>query len=140
MSRLGRRLAFDFGDSRIGVAVCDLDGILSSPLEALPAKHPQLREQIKNLILEIDPVKIYVGLPLHLSGDESQSSAKAREFAEKIRELSFCEIELIDERLTTASAATQLQQAGIKAKTQRSMIDSRSAVMILEMGLAKDRG
>lgn len=139
MSRLGRRLAFDFGDTRIGVAVCDLDGILSSPLDALQAKHPKLRDQLIDLIREIEPVKIYVGLPLHLSGEESESSVKAREFAEKIKELSSCEIEFVDERLTTASASAQLQQAGISAKAQRSIIDSQSAVMILEMGLAKDR-
>jgi putative Holliday junction resolvase len=50
-----------------------------------------------------------------------------------------CPVELIDERLTTSSASASLSQAGINAKDQRKKIDSQSAVIILESGLAKDR-
>ena len=139
MSRLGRRLAFDYGDVRIGVAVCDPDGILASPLEVLLTKDQTLKSSIQSLCREYEPTKIYVGLPLNLSGDHSDSTAKALAFSDLIAQLVSCPVELIDERLTTSSASASLSQAGVNAKDQRRKIDSQSAVIILESGLAKDR-
>jgi putative Holliday junction resolvase len=139
MPRLGRRLAFDYGDVRIGVAVCDPDGILASPLEVLLTKDPTLKSSIQSLCREYEPTKIYVGLPLNLSGDHSDSTAKALAFSDLIAQLVSCPVELIDERLTTSSASASLSQAGVNAKDQRRKIDSQSAVIILESGLAKDR-
>ena len=139
MSRLGRRLAFDYGDVRIGVAVCDPDGILATPLEYLSTKSPALKQSILDLCNEYEPSKIYVGLPLHLSGEHSESTSKALAFSEMLADLVSCPVELIDERLTTSSASSSLSQAGVNAKDQRKKIDSQSAVVILESGLAKDR-
>jgi putative Holliday junction resolvase len=56
-----------------------------------------------------------------------------------LADLVSCPIELIDERLTTSSASSSLSQAGVNVKDQRKKIDSQSAVVILESGLAKDR-
>jgi len=139
MSRPGRRLAFDYGDARIGVAVCDPDGIIATPLEFLTTKNPALKTLILELFREYEPTKVYVGLPLNLSGDHSESSVKAIEFSEFLRPLASCPVELIDERLTTSTASAALAQAGLSAKDQRKKIDSQSAVVILESGLAKDR-
>ena len=139
MSRLGRRLAFDYGDSRIGVAVCDPDGILATPLDFLLTKDPSLKASILALCGEYEPTKIYVGLPLNLSGQSSESTAKAITFSELVATLVTCPVELIDERLTTSSASASLSQAGVSAKDQRAKIDSQSAVIILESGLARDR-
>jgi len=139
VSRLGRRLAFDYGDTRIGVAVCDPDGILATPLEFLTTKNPSLKTSILELLNEYEPTKVYVGLPLNLSGELSESTTKAIAFSEFLSTVVTCPVELIDERLTTSSASTSLSQAGINAKDQRRMIDSQSAVVILESGLAKDR-
>lgn len=139
MSRLGRRLAFDYGDARIGVAVCDPDGILATPLDFLSTKDPSLKASIHLLCVEYEPKKLYVGLPLNLSGESSASTVKARAFADFLSTFAPCPVELIDERLTTSSAATSLSQAGLSAKDQRRKIDSQSAVIILESGLANDR-
>jgi putative Holliday junction resolvase len=139
MSRLGRRLAFDYGDVRIGVAVCDPDGILATPLDFLTTKHPALKTSILELFSEYEPTKIYVGLPLNLSGDHSESTTKAIAFSEFLITVATCPVELIDERLTTSWASASLSQAGVNAKDQRRKIDSQSAVVILESGLAKDR-
>lgn len=140
MSRLGRRLAFDYGDVRIGVAVCDVDGILSTPLEALASKHPALISAIKDLVSEYEPVRIYVGEPLNLSGEPSESSVKARAFAQLLQSYVECEVQMVDERLTTVSAAARLSEAGVSAKDQRKKIDSAAAVAILENGIARERG
>lgn len=139
MSRLGRRLAFDYGDVRIGVAVCDMDAILSSPLEPLNTKHPSLMNHVRDLIAEYEPVRIYVGQPLNLSGALSASSAKASAFAEQLRLSVECDVVMIDERLTTVSASALLTQAGVNSKDQKKMIDSVAAVAILESGLARER-
>lgn len=138
MSRLGRRLAFDYGDVRIGVAVCDIDAILSTPLDPLNSKHPELINHIKELVKEYEPVRIYVGQPLNLSGAPSASSAKANAFAEQVRLCVDCDVVMIDERLTTVSASSLLSQAGINAKDQKKLIDSVAAVAILESGLARE--
>jgi putative Holliday junction resolvase len=139
MSRPGRRLAFDYGDVRIGVAVCDLDGILSTPLDPLDGKNPAVFSEIEKIYNEYEPVRIYIGLPLNLSGEPSESSAKALLFAEKIKARFACEVEMVDERLTTVSASALLTQAGVSAKNQRKLIDSVAAVAILESGLARER-
>ena len=138
MSRLGRRLAFDYGDVRIGVAVCDMDGILSSPLEPLNSKHPALLDHVGDLVKEYEPVRIYVGQPLNLSGEPSASSAKASAFAEQLRSNFHCDIVMIDERLTTVSASALLTQAGVNSKDQKKLIDSVAAVAILESGIARE--
>jgi putative Holliday junction resolvase len=139
MSRLGRRLAFDYGDVRIGVAVCDPDGILATPLEFLTTKDPSLKSSILALCEEYEPTKIYVGLPLNLSGEQSESTKKALAFSDLLTRLVSCPVKLIDERLTTSSASASLSQAGLSAKDARKKIDSQSAVIILESGLAQDR-
>jgi putative Holliday junction resolvase len=91
------------------------------------------------LFNEYQPTKVYVGLPLNLSGEHSESTAKAIAFSEFLSEVLTCPVELIDERLTTSSASASLSQAGVNVKDQRKKIDSQSAVVILESGLAKDR-
>jgi putative Holliday junction resolvase len=139
MARLGRRLAFDYGDVRIGVAVCDPDGILATPLDYLESKNPAHKKIILALLSEYEPTKIYVGLPLHLSGQSSEASAKAESFAELLRQLATCPVEMVDERLTTSSASASLSMAGLNSKQAREKIDSQSAVLILESGLARDR-
>ena len=139
MSRLGRRLAFDYGDVRIGVAVCDPDGILATPLEFLSTKDPALKISILALCSQYEPVKIYVGLPLNLSGEESEATKKAIAFSALLTQFVSCPVKLVDERLTTSSASASLSQAGVNVKDQRKKIDSQSAVIILESGLAQDR-
>lgn len=139
MSRFGRRIAFDYGDARIGVAVCDPDGLVATPLENLPSKDPALIEMIRVLIEDYEPVKIYVGLPKALGGADSVAVAKATAFAEKLTSAFDIELAMIDERLSTVSAARTLREAGIDAKAAKAKIDSASAVAILEQGLAIDK-
>ena len=139
MSRFGRRIAFDYGDVRIGVAVCDPDGLVATPLEVISSKDPSLIANIRVLIEEYEPVKLYVGRPKMLSGADSTAVDKANAFAEKLTDNFDIEITMIDERLSTVSAARSLREAGIDAKSAKSKIDSVAAVAILEQGLAIDK-
>jgi putative Holliday junction resolvase len=135
----GRRIAFDYGDVRIGVAISDPDSILASPLTILSSGDPKLFAQISELITEHEPVALYVGEPLNLSGESSTSARKAAAFAERLQTEFSTPVTMIDERLSTVSATNAMRQSGVNAKDARSKIDMAAAVAILEQGLAIER-
>jgi putative Holliday junction resolvase len=135
MMQRGRRIAFDYGDVRIGVAVSDPDSILSSPLTTLKATDKNLLKQITEILSEIEPVTIYVGRPALLSGHDGSATEKASEFVEQLRTLTQVPIEMIDERMSTISAARSLRDAGRNAKDSKDSIDMASAVAILEFAI-----
>ncbi len=131
----GRRIAFDYGDVRIGVAVSDPDSILSSPLTTLKATDKRLIKQISQMLSDIQPVAIYVGRPALLSGNDGSATEKAGEFVALLSTITQVPIEMIDERLSTISAARNLRDAGRNAKESKSAIDMAAAVAILEFAL-----
>jgi putative Holliday junction resolvase len=147
MSRLGRRLAFDYGDVRIGVAVCDPDGILATPLVTLQTKDPHLLREILSLIEEYEPVKIYLGNPKLLSGNSGEAVEKVLVFQSRLHSFLQSNLQigreipvvLVDERLSTVNASKNLKAAGVSARQAKSTIDQMAAVEILEQGLANDR-
>ena len=132
----GRRIAFDYGDVRIGVALCDPDAILSSPLTTLQSKSKDLFTQIVNILEEAQPIKIFIGMPTLLSGLSGEAVQKVENFASELAKHTDIEIIFVDERLSTVSAMKNLQSAGVSAKDARNSIDSMAAVAILEQGLA----
>ena len=121
------------------MAVCDPDGILATPLTTLQSKDPLIKKQIAGLIDEYEPVKIYVGKPKLLSGENGSAVAKVSVFTEMLTSNFDIPVILVDERLSTVSAARQLRESGINAKDARSVIDAAAAVAILEQGLANER-
>ena len=131
----GRRIAFDYGDVRIGVAVSDADSILSSPLTTLATTDRQLAEQIGLILSEIEPVTIYVGRPALLSGNDGAASVKAIDFVALLRTITQVPIDMIDERMSTISAARNLRDAGRTAKESKSSIDMAAAVAILDFAI-----
>ena len=134
----GRRIAFDYGDSRIGVAICDPDGILASPLPFLDARHPKLVNHIATLLDEYQPIAIYLGEPKLLSGESGAAVEKVRAFAHTLTESFDIPIKMIDERLSTVDAARRLRDSGITARDSKVLIDSMAAVSILESGLSSE--
>jgi putative Holliday junction resolvase len=135
----GRRIAFDYGDVRIGVAISDPDSILASPLTTLSSGDPKLFAQIANLLVEYEPITIYVGEPLNLSGQSSTSAQKATAFADKLRTEFQIPVTMIDERLSTIAAINAMRQSGVNAKDSRNKVDMAAAVAILEQGLAIEK-
>jgi putative Holliday junction resolvase len=135
MMKRGRRIAFDYGDVRIGVAVSDPDSILSSPLITLKTTDKRLVKQISQILSDIEPVAIYVGRPALLSGLDGSATEKASEFVALLATLTQVPIELIDERMSTISAARTLRDAGRNAKESKDAIDMAAAVAILDFAL-----
>lgn len=134
----GRRIAFDYGDTRIGVAVCDPDGILATPLPFLDSRHPKLMREIQALFDEYQPIAIYVGEPKHLSGEAGIAVEKVRGFAHALADKFGIPIVFVDERMSTVDAARKLREGGKSARDSKSLIDSMAAVVILESGLAHE--
>ena len=131
----GRRIAFDFGDVRIGVATSDADSIICSPLTTLKTSDRSLLKSITEIFLEIQPIQIFVGRPALLSGKDGAATDKAVAFADLLRGITDIEVIMVDERLSTVSAARNLRESGKNAKDAKDSIDMAAAVGILEFAI-----
>jgi putative holliday junction resolvase len=137
--RSGPRLALDWGQARIGVAACDPAGTLAYPVEAVPAG-PTAVARIVALVGEYEPIELVVGLPRSLSGGEGPSAALVRgQLAALVTAVEPLPVRLVDERLSTVTAAQRLREGGRSAKKQRSRIDAAAAAAILEHALESER-
>ena len=139
--RRGRRIAVDVGDARIGVASCDPDGILATPVETVPGRDvPQALRRLAAIVAEYEPIEVVVGLPRSLNGTEGPAAAKARTFARTLaRAVAPVGVRLVDERMTTVTAAQGLRASGVTSKKGRSVIDQAAAVVILQNALETER-
>jgi len=135
----GRRIAFDYGDVRIGVAVSDPDGIIATPLTPLLAQNPRMLVDLVAIFNEYQPISIYIGEPKHMSGNSGDSVEKAKKFGELIEREFALPVTYIDERLSTVSAARKLKEAGVNSRDSKKLVDSMAAVAILEQGLAIEK-
>jgi putative Holliday junction resolvase len=94
---------------------------------------------LANLVDEHDVMEVYVGDPLSLSGKQTDSTSDARSLAAELSQAISIPVRLVDERFTTVTAATKLRASGISAKDSKSIIDSASAVEILESALSFEK-
>ncbi|MGO1266450.1 MAG: Holliday junction resolvase RuvX [Microbacterium gubbeenense] len=130
--RRGVRLGVDVGRARIGVARADADGMLAVPVETV-ARNDGSIARIVEIAGEYSPIEIVVGLPLNMRGDDTPSTADAREFAALIAAaLPETGVRLVDERLSTVSAHTALRQSGRSQKGSRGIVDQIAAVVFLQ--------
>ncbi|MCZ6710614.1 MAG: Holliday junction resolvase RuvX [Gammaproteobacteria bacterium] len=104
--RDGHVLAFDFGLRHIGVAVGQAVTCTASPLITLKAANgtPSWSD-VGALVKEWAPTTLVVGLPLNMDDSESEMSALARAFADKLVRRFALPVEMVDERLTTVAAS-----------------------------------
>jgi putative Holliday junction resolvase len=135
----GRRIAFDYGDVRIGVAASDADSILISPITTLSTSSKNLLKEISAIFEEISPIEIYVGRPTNLSGLDGSATSKAIDFSKELESITQIPVKLIDERMSTVSASKQLREAGKDAKHANSVIDMAAAVAILEFAISVEK-
>jgi putative Holliday junction resolvase len=126
-----RVLALDHGSARCGVAISDPTGTLATPLE--PVLRPDTRNGLRSIravVEETGAERVIVGLPVSLSGGDSEQTRAARAFAERLRAALAVPVELYDERFTTSLA----RQAGGTAS-----LDSRAAAVLLDEWLTSAR-
>ena len=136
--RTGRRIAFDYGDVRIGVAISDASGLLASPY-GIVLNQQDLFTQINEIVVEFAPIYFAVGVPRHLSGSASAKMVSVENFILKLQESFDIPIVKIDERLSTVSAARSLRESGKNSKSSKNLIDAAAAATILEMALAQEK-
>ncbi|MEV5380154.1 Holliday junction resolvase RuvX [Streptomyces nondiastaticus] len=139
--RRGRRISVDVGDARIGVASCDPDGILATPVETVPGRDiPKAHKRLVEIVTEYEPIEVVVGLPRSLKGGEGPAAAKVRTFAKEMaRRVAPVPVRLVDERMTTVTATQGLRASGVSSKKGRSVVDQAAAVVILQNALETEK-
>lgn len=131
-------MSVDYGDVRTGVAVCDKNEILASPVTVITDSNADsLTDKIISFAKDYRAEMFVVGLPKNMDGSEGFRAEACREFAAKLKEKSGLETELYDERLTTVSAHNALNATNTRGKKRKAVVDAVSAVMILEDYMAR---
>lgn len=140
-SRGGRVLGVDVGTVRVGLALSDVTGTLASPLETLRrAKNHADLDRLAALVVEHEVTEVVVGEPVHLSGASGASAEDAANYAQELADrIPDVPVILIDERLSTVTAASHLREGGIDSRKQRAVIDQAAAVVILQQFLDSRR-
>lgn len=130
---MGRILALDIGDVRIGIAVSDPMQIIANPLQTY--KRIGMSQDIEYLcdLAKQQQVTLLVsGLPVSMNGEENSQTQKTREFAQKLSEKSGINLKYVDERLTTVSAEKALIEGGMRRENRKGVIDKVAATIILQ--------
>jgi putative Holliday junction resolvase len=137
----GRVLGVDVGTVRVGLALSDPTGTLASPLETLRrAKNNSDLDRLAALVVEHEVSEVVVGEPVHLSGASGASAQDASNYAQELADrIPDVPVILIDERLSTVTAASHLREGGIDSRKQRAVIDQAAAVVILQQFLDSRR-
>lgn len=126
-------LAFDFGTTRIGVAVGEWELGTAHPLETIHGAANAARfARIAALIEAWRPIELAVGLPRSLDGEEHELSKRCRRFANQLHGRFGLPVHLVDERLTSLTAETRLREAGVAGRAGKAVLDSVAAQEILQ--------
>ena len=113
-------MSVDFGRARTGIAVCDPNEMLASPVTVINEKYvPNLVAKVAALAAEKKAELIVVGLPVNMDGSEGESAMNARRFAGDLREACGIPVDMLDERCTTMEAHVFLNATNTRGKSAR---------------------
>ena len=135
--RLPRRLAIDYGERRIGLAISDPTGTIASPAGHIlrrAGKRPPVAELIRRAT-ELEAQGFVVGLPLDERGDETPRSLEVRGVAAALEERTGLPVMLIDERYTTAIALRAVRELGGSTRGRAGDVDALAATVLLQHAL-----
>ncbi len=128
-----RVLGIDFGTRRIGAAVSDPRRLIATPLEVYQRRDPiQDARHYRALVEEHDIDLIVIGLPLHTSGNESESSRLARAWGDWLGATTGLPVRYHDERYSTVDADDVMRSSGMKWKDRQSRRDMLAARILLQ--------
>jgi putative holliday junction resolvase len=137
----GRIAAIDYGTARTGIAICDPDRIVVSPLIVIPTQQADgMLAALETLIAQEKIVAWVVGFPLHTRGGSNPSSVRSRNFARWLGNRTHLPVRLFDERFTTHHATQRLAAMGLTRKKKKQRIDAVAALVILEAFIESWRG
>ncbi len=125
-----RVLALDYGSARCGCALSDPTGTLATPID--PIERPATRKgfaRVVDLVRDRGAERVIVGLPLGLSGADTDQTRETRAWADRLAAAIPVPVEMYDERFTTAIAA--------RSASDRTSEDSRAAAVLLDDWLVR---
>ncbi len=130
-----RKLGIDYGDSRVGVAITDPLGITAQGLETIThnGNDKIVLKRLDELFKEYEIDTIIVGMPYNMDGTKTFRAEVTEKFIHKLKcKYNTKKIVTMDERLTTVEAQRTMNDLGINKHKKRQIIDTISAVYILE--------
>jgi len=130
-----RILAIDYGTKRCGLAISDPLGITAQPLCTIPSN--DLLEKVKHFQSLYEIEKIILGFPIQLNGKEGMAAIAVKKVQNDIEKKTNIQVELVDERLTTASVEKTLINADLSRKNRKKVIDKLAATVLLQEYLKK---
>lgn len=126
-------MAVDFGDSRTGLAVCGKSELMASPAGVIFEKDfDKCIEKTAQAVKEHRAELVIVGYPKNMNNTIGERAEKCSLFAEKLKELTDCPVELWDERCTTVSAHNYMNFTNTRGKKRKETVDAVAATIILE--------
>ncbi|HCI14964.1 MAG TPA: Holliday junction resolvase RuvX [Gallionellaceae bacterium] len=129
----GTFLAFDFGARRIGIATGNTISASANPLETIDEEKTDPRfARIAALVAEWQPAALVVGLPSNDDGTPSELTALCRRFANRLKGRFGLPVILVDERYTSLAASSRLNEAGVRGRKQKAVLDQYAAQQILQ--------
>ncbi len=136
-----RILGLDYGEKRIGVALCDELGITAQGLTTIHRKNrTKDLEGVAAIIREYGVEMIVLGYPIMLDGSEGIQCDKVKSFARQLGLLLSIPIVFQDETLTTKAAEEILREVNVRKEKRKLVVDKVAAGMILQSYLDSRRG
>ncbi len=135
-----RILGIDYGEARVGIAITDALNITAQGLETIQREHSDkvILKRLDEILAQYEVDTIVVGLPLNMDGTMSQRAEITEKFVHKLKcKYNRLKIEVIDERLTTVAAHKTMNFLDVNKHKKREIVDTISAVYILETYLNK---
>ena len=135
-----RKLGIDYGDSRVGLAITDELGITVQGLETLHhnGNDKIILKRLEEILNEYKIDTIVIGLPINMNGTRSERVEVTEKFIHKLKcKFNKVKIEEVDERLTTVAAHRTMNYLNINKNEKRNIVDTISAVYILETYMNK---
>ena len=135
-----RILGIDYGDARTGIAITDALNITAQGLETIhnEGSDKVILRRLDEIIEQYDIDTIVIGKPINMNGTSSERTEKKEQFIHKIKcKYNKLKIETIDERLTTVAAHKTMNFLNLNKNKKKNIVDTISAVYILETYLNK---
>lgn len=135
-----RILGIDYGDARTGIAITDALNITAQGLETIhnEGSDKLILKRIDEILEKYDVDTIVIGRPINMNGTTSARTDITEKFIHKLKcKYNKLKIEVVDERLTTVAAHKTMNFLDINKNKKRNIVDTISAVYILETYLNK---
>lgn len=137
---MGRILAVDFGEQRIGLALSDPSRTIASGLQVLRRSTRELEfAALRSVVAAEEVALVVVGMPLSMGGERGVQAELTRRWVEALRPALAVPVEVVDERLTSVQAHRALDAMGVRRRQQRGRVDEVAATLMLQSYLDRAR-